>query len=884
MLAGLLSSQGAYERALSPLEQALAMYRQLYPESRYPHGHPQLAGSVNNLGLLREELGEYEQALALLEQALTMNRKLYPAEQYPRGHPDVAQSLNNLGSLLETTGAWDKALPYLEQAASAYRKLYPEAEYPAGHPDLAISLNNLAGLLGRLGAHAAARRHHEEALAIYRRLYPESKFPRGHPSLANGLNNLGTLLERAGDHEAARTRYEQALALFQRLYPEGQHLNGHPDVARSLGNLGHLFWAAGDYAKATAFTERAVAMYRRLYPAAKYPHGQPDLARSLDNLGHILQAQGADERALPCYEAVLDMYRAQLEQQLAAAPEADALSLLRGQPRTRDVYLSLTRRLPASSPSAYRRVWTSKAALTRVLERRHQAARLALADPRGDSELRRQWEDLWAVRRRLQQVTADPGRDRDAHQRKLGELADRKDRLERGLASVLPELARQNELRRLGPDDLAKRLPPGAAVVDLLRYSHFEQDPKQPGKKGERRIPSYVAFVLAAGREPARVDLGPGGPIDAAVADWRRAIQRQADSPAAHALRRLVWEPVARALPPGTAAVYLCPDGDLWRLPWAALPGGKPDSVLLEEYALALAPHAPFLLEQLLHPPRFDGGEAVLALGGVRYSVDGPDADPYRDLPGTAREVDRLRALAGARPLTALGGADATAARLRRELPQARYAHLATHGYFDEPALSRERRQQAEQLDRLRHYEFHLDRTTARAGLGARSPLGYVGLALAGANQPERADERGVLTGEGLVGLPLEGLRLAVLSACETGLGELTEGEGVQGLARAFHLAGCPDVVASLWKVEDEATAALFALFYHELWGRKKPPVEALRRAQLTVYRHPERVADLARERGPNLTKAVQLAAPAPPGQRAAVSRWAAFVLSGVGR
>jgi CHAT domain-containing protein len=136
------------------------------------------------------------------------------------------------------------------------------------------------------------------------------------------------------------------------------------------------------------------------------------------------------------------------------------------------------------------------------------------------------------------------------------------------------------------------------------------------------------------------------------------------------------------------------------------------------------------------------------------------------------------------------------------------------------------------------------------------------------------------------VGLPLDGLRLCVLSACETGLGEWTGGEGVQGLVRAFHLAGCPDVVASLWRVEDEATVALFALFYHELWANRKPPLEALRAAQLAVYRHPQRIAELARERGPKLSQAVKLAPAERPagGTTADVKQWAAFVLSGVGR
>ena len=138
--------------------------------------------------------------------------------------------------------------------------------------------------------------------------------------------------------------------------------------------------------------------------------------------------------------------------------------------------------------------------------------------------------------------------------------------------------------------------------------------------------------------------------------------------------------------------------------------------------------------------------------------------------------------------------------------------------------------------------------------------------------------------------LPLEGLRLCVLSACETGLGQLTEGEGVQGLVRAFHLAGCANVVGSLWLVDDRATAALMAQFYHELRGNGRPPLEALAAAQLTLYRHPERIPALAGSRGAiDQAATVKLGSPAPgaqPGEgrkTAPVKLWAAFVLSGLG-
>jgi CHAT domain-containing protein len=166
------------------------------------------------------------------------------------------------------------------------------------------------------------------------------------------------------------------------------------------------------------------------------------------------------------------------------------------------------------------------------------------------------------------------------------------------------------------------------------------------------------------------------------------------------------------------------------------------------------------------------------------------------------------------------------------------------------------------------------------------------GLVLAGANRPPGPDvlrdDRGILTGEAIAGLDLRRLDLAVLSACDTGLGEAAAGEGVYGLQRAFHLGGCRNVVASLWKVDDQATAALMALFYRNLWAKGEPPLQALRHAQLALLHHPEEVPLLANERGSPFDNVVQrVEAPAPPTERQATTpakHWAAFVLSGLGR
>src|SRR5262249_55617251 len=116
------------------------------------------------------------------------------------------------------------------------------------------------------------------------------------------------------------------------------------------------------------------------------------------------------------------------------------------------------------------------------------------------------------------------------------------------------------------------------------------------------------------------------------------------------------------------------------------------------------------------------------------------------------------------------------------------------------------------------------------------------------------------------------------------------DGEGVQCLQRALHLAGCRNVVASLWHVNDHATAVLMATLYQQLWQQGKNPLQALRQAQLTMLRHPELIADRADRGKPKLNDTVKLdmqeleSLRRSKGKRASTKLWSAFVLSGSGR
>ncbi|MEQ8791198.1 MAG: CHAT domain-containing protein, partial [Pirellulaceae bacterium] len=344
------------------------------------------------------------------------------------------------------------------------------------------------------------------------------------------------------------------------------------------------------------------------------------------------------------------------------------------------------------------------------------------------------------------------------------------------------------------------------------------------------------------------------------------------------------WEPLEPLLE-GKKLVLVSPDGALGKLPLAALPGKEPGTYLLEERNLAVIT-APQVLPKLLadEPARQAAGNLLL-LGGVDYD-DRSDklavSKPRKAFPGRSAPRDasaKFTPLEGSRGelasiekmyrdhfgregIVTLEGSAASEETVRAEAPRHLYLHLATHGFF-----AAERFQSALQRSVS-------DKTLPEDLLNQQSISGYnpgllSGIALAGANNPDSEHQDGILTAEEVRSLDLRGVDLAVLSACETGLGKKAGGEGLLGLQRSFQLAGAKTVVASLWKVDDVATRDLMERFYRNMWEREMGKLEALREAQLWMLR----------ERGPRGLKPLE--DEDADRRRLPPYYWAAFVLSG---
>jgi CHAT domain-containing protein len=434
--------------------------------------------------------------------------------------------------------------------------------------------------------------------------------------------------------------------------------------------------------------------------------------------------------------------------------------------------------------------------------------------------------------------------------------------------------------------------------VDVLVYAAFRPPPQgstQP--RWERRL---VAFVIRSNRPIVRIELGPMAPIQKSIDQWRSILAegtvKLATGDPARVLRRLIWEPVEPHLE-GIHSVLVSPDGPIGLIPLAALPGKEPGSHLIEERSIAVVPvPRVFGSIELVPVPgqRTDPGQAapapsLLLAGDIDYGADagaGADRGASRsaavgtragflpNFPRLSETGDEIASIGrnfrkrfrGAEALE-LDGDRATEEALRREAPRHRFLHLATHGYFAPEGL--------------RSALGPDDPKLKRAGidvLGGVGVAGYhpgllSGLALAGANRrptPIGQDD-GILTALEVAELDLAGVDLAVLSACETGLGEVAGGEGLLGLQRAFQVAGARSVVASLWKIGDEPTRALMARFYENLWQQRQQPAQALREAQLYLLRE-------GRRRG--VVRVPVEGADASKPDRLPPFYWAAFVLS----
>lgn len=807
-----------YQRSLAIREKALG------PE------HPDVASVLNNLGELYFDEGRYSEAGPLFQRSLAIDEKVLGPD-----HPNVAVNLINLALLYQTQGRYAEAEPLFKRSLAIREKaLGPD------HPDVGANLNSLAALYDDEGRYAEAEPLYQRSLTI-----EEKTLGPDHLDVAASLNNLASLYAEQRKYAEAEPLYQRSLAIREKvLGPD------HPDVATGLNNLALLYQEQGKYADAKSLFERSLAIDEKVLGP-----GHRDMATTLNNLALLNYALGNSAEAQVFFDRNLQNLSKEFDSGFTYMSEKDRLQFLSSLRLYFDAYLSFglthaqqdtalvgkmydlllwEKGMVGTSISALRaQVAASGDAealqiLNHLAEKKSESARLASAHPKD-------WEQL------------QKGAEEEANG------------LEQQLARRVSSLDAQKTLARASWRDIQKKLLPGEAAVEFVRFQFFD------GKQWTDTS-KYAALIVTGNvkDKPTLISLGDAEELEGdPLRDYRlrvglrangsvRGVTVMTPAESAEAAPKVsfydaFWKPLETALQ-GVHRIYVSPDGVLNQVALGDVTTGD-GYLLMEKYDLRLVSSTKDILRSprkassnmavLVGNPSFDLDEAQqrAALRSLEFAAHATHSataaeeaatlrshdlgtERLNPLPGTQAEVNAISALLEKQHWLVRTYTQQNALKESvMEVKSPRVLHLATHGFFESDQQKK------------------VPRSESDPSSGLEDPMLRSGLFFAGADRrlsghasPADLDD-GVLTAYEASELDLQGTELVVLSACETGLGEVTAGEGVFGLRRALQVAGAESVLMSMWAVPDKETQELMALFYGK-WMAGKDKHEALREAQ----------------------------------------------------
>lgn len=794
--------------------------------------HLDYAASCNNLANLYADMGEYELAEPLYLETKQINSQLLGKQ-----HPEYAGSCTNLGLLYWNKGFYEKAEPlYLE--AKAIWELTGKDQ--AGY---ARACNNLANLYFDMGQFTQAEPLYREALQIQ-----EGSTGKQHPDYLRSCNNLASLYHMLGQYGKAEPLYLEVKEAREQLLGKQ-----HPEYASSCSNLANIYTKLKQY-------EKAEPLYLEAKQIRKKVLGEqhPDYARSCRNLASLYEELGRYKQAEPLLletksiqarvlgkqhpeygttcENLANLYRL-LHQPLKASSEYkeafrvnvhNLLSVF--QFTTGKEKAAYIRNILGEDNKAYSFYLSSKTAPGQAYSLALFHRNLILSSLSSfrkqlfaseDTTLKRQYEDWIQVKKKLAGLYSLPVDEREG----TAETEEKAGLLEKELTRRSAAFAQQHR-----PDwhAVQKRLKTGEASIEFVSF-RFDNGQQQTDTVMyaaillKKNMPHPVMISLCSEKQLSGI-LSSG---DKTTVARVQALYGPACTPA---LYELIWKPLEKNLQ-GVGRVYFAPAGLLHKIAFAALPVNR-KNVLSDKYRLVQLATTASLVEsrqgyitasdkiQLYGDISYDADTAVLKDKALSYHISDPVSRSFPDdltrngawseLPATKEEISAIVSSSNRyrSNITSLSGVNATEESVKALDGSASPAvlHIATHGFFFPDPTQQELP------------------GTGTVFKTAEDPLMRSGLLFAGANnawqyKPVQGIDDGILTSYEVSHLYLPHAKLVVLSACETGLGEIQGSEGVFGLQRAFKIAGAQSLVMSLWKVSDRETAEFMQAFYKKLFA-----------------------------------------------------------------
>ncbi len=791
-----------------------------------------------------DEAGDYDTALRLYERALAIKEKVLGPED-----SGVSDCLNDMGTVQQALHNYDEALRLFHQSL-----VIAEKRYGPKHPEVATTLSNIADTEREKSNFAEALRVGQRALQIR-----EKALGAEHPDVADSLRCLADADRALGHTAQALGLAERALAIAEKgLGPD------HPLVADCLDTLAEVQRDLRNFAQALSLQKRAVAIHERISGPE-----HPDVLESLRSLAQLWALHGDLRKSISTLLDLSGRQRRYLARHFQTSSWVVASRIAEVFRESSELLQTLCseesniatgyRAADAAESSAWSKAFWEE------VQTAHAAFEINQQSPA--AELRSRCQSLQSQLSRLPAEEAVKTK-RDA----------RRAELEAKLSQAFAELAERVGLVAQGilEQDItlsavAHQLPSECVLVDAVQYRRYDVAAKTNEWKEQRYV---MQLTLPLAHESTnvtveRVDLGAAAPIDEAVefvcermaagrgygaGDMLAALKRLSD---------LVYAPLAKYLT-NASHLIICPDGQLGRIPFEML--SHEGRFLIEEKTVSYVGSGREIVRLAAGRKSNVQSSRPLVMGNPDFDLDlarigepsavagEPDigsrkskietglalgrtlSRDYRrrrftPLPGSEAEARSIAKLLGEDTILKTG-ADAREAELKAVMSP-RVLHLATHGFF----LSDQEFRRAHSPTPDSPLSGGFARQTARSG-DWENPLVRCGIALAGANHASQLTnalaEDGLLTGLEASLLNLQGTELVILSACDSGAGEVRIGEGVMSLRRAFRIAGAQTVLASHWKVSDEATRLLMTEFMRR-WRSGKPRAQAWREAQLSL-------------------------------------------------
>lgn len=709
----------------------------------------------------------------LAEQALETAGKRFPDSA------TYVEAANALASLCRTLGDWAVGLDISSKAIEAGRKL------KAGNEALLVDALSDRGELKYLTHDAAgALADQEEALRIARGAKLDD--------LKLGIveSDAATQYQFSQDFPKAILHYNSSVELITRANGPRSSL-----LANIQDNLAELYTRTGQFD--LAWKDFQVALGNPYLNSDSLAWDHFGYARSLASGGKLEHA--IDEGLLASR-----LGREKVMLQARILPERQALEYFKRRPWGLNVALSVLAKHPQlAAEQTYQEVVRSRALVADEMARRQRNL-----NDSNDPEVARLLDALNQARNQVLEADAmKPGA--EGKSRALAATSDQMEKVERALAEHSAAIRADERQDNVTVKELRASLPPGSVLVSYLLYAGTAVEKVDPARTF---TPTYIAFVLRRDTEQIQVfDLGPAKPIEDLAIAMRQAVDREANGggldsrlnerayrESALLLRKAIWDPLAAAQK-GARMVLVVPDRTLNLIPFASLPDGKGyladrDTVIhvlsSERDLLPSSPAAGKVGLMVLGAPEFDQKQIAAAsptLRGATAACKDLNGLRFPPLPGAAGEAADISAgwkrWEAGEPEAVLTGSAATADAFLYAAERSRILHIATHAFL------------------------------LNKSCGNGNPLLDSGLVFAGANNDR---QNAILTSQQIASLNLHGVDWAVLSSCNTGNGQLSDGEGVLGLQRAFRIAGARSIVMALWPVDDGMTRHYVRELYRE--------------------------------------------------------------------